>query len=419
MAIANRRQFIQTLGVTALALPALGSAASGAPGQGAGGDATDGGFDMLIRGGRVIDPGQNISALRDVAIKDGKIAKVDVNIAASGVRQVFDAHNKLVTPGLIDIHGHVYDSAIPISIDPDVVGISRGVTTIVDGGSSGAATFPGFRKYIIERAQTRVYALLNISTIGLVVTNEMYLDPAMIDTKAAISTIEQNPSMILGIKVRVNGRHQDLAHDLVVLKKAREVSDATGVPIMMHWSNEPDLLAVLKQGDVLTHPFNPPSENTSNMMGGDGDKILPQILALKDRGIWTDFSHGGHLSWRIAEAAAKQGWYPDTISTDIHRAHVPPNGIVIDLPTTMSKFLYLGLSVDEAIEKVTATPTKVLKFPERIGSLAPGSVADVTVSDLQTGDFELFDSRREKRIGHQRIVPVAVVKGGRLRATTN
>jgi dihydroorotase len=362
----------------------------------------------------VIDPAQELSALRDVAISGGKIARIGTGIPAAQARHVLDARGKLVTPGLIDMHAHVYDSGITISIDPDVVGIPKGVTTIVDGGSAGAGTFAGFRKYVIERAQTRVYALLNISTIGLVVANELYLDPKMIDPRAAIAAIQQNRSLILGIKVRINGRHDELSHDIEVLKKAREASDATRVPIMMHWTNEPDLLGILKKGDILTHPFNPPSPNSSNLLGGEGDRILSQILALKERGIWTDFSHGGHLSWKVAETAAKQGWFPDTISTDIHRAHVPPNGIVIDLATTMSKFLYLGLPVDQVIERVTAAPAKILQFPEKIGSLEPGSVADLSVLEVATGDVELFDSTREKRIGRQRLAAVATVKGGKL-----
>jgi dihydroorotase len=409
MSQTGRREFLQRLGASAVVLPQIGPVSLFAGGQ-TGGAAT---YDLLIAGGHVIDPGQKLSAVRDVAISGGTIARIDANIPRGQARQVFDASGKYVTPGLIDVHGHVYDSAITISIDPDLVGVSKGVTTIVDAGSAGAGTFAGLRKYVIERAKTRVYALLNISTIGLVVANELYLDPKMIDVKAAVTTIEQNRPLILGIKVRINGRHEDLAHDIDVLKKAREASDTTGVPIMMHWTNEPDLLAILKRGDILAHPFNPPSPNTSNLMGGEGTTILPQILALKDRGIWIDFSHGGHLAWPIAEAAAKQGWFPDTISTDIHRAHVPPNGIVFDLPTTMSKFLYLGLTVDQVVEKVTTTPTKMLKFPEKIGSLAPGSVADVTVMDLSTGNFDFFDSRREKRVGHQRVVPVATVKGGK------
>ena len=401
------------MGASAAVLPGLSSLSLSAAQGGAAAR-----YDLIITGGRVIDPGQGLAGVRDVAISAGRIANVAANIPANQAKQTFDAKGKIVSPGFIDIHGHVYDLGIPISIDPDVIGVNRGVTTIVDGGSTGASSFPGFKRYVIDRVQTRVYATLNISAIGLIVTNELYLDPAMINVKAAVSTIEANRSTILGIKVRVNGTHHDLAHDLEVLKKAREASDATGVPIMMHWTNEPDLLAILKRGDILTHPFNPPSPSSSNLVGGEGTRILPQILALKERGIWTDFSHGGHLAWSVAEAAAKQDWFPDTISTDIHRAHVAPNGVVIDLPTTMSKFLYLGLTVEQAIEKVTATPARIMKFPEKIGTLEVGSVADVTVSELRNGDFEFIDSRREKRTGHQRIVPVATVKGGQLMKTT-
>src|SRR5438270_149891 len=138
------------------------------------------------------------------------------------------------------------------------------------------------------------------------------ISSVMVDAKAAIDTIEQNRPYILGVKVRINGKHEDLAHDIEVLKKAREAADATRTLIMMHWTNEPDLIALLKRGDILTHPFNPPSPNSSNLMGGEPGKILPIVLTLKDRGIWTDFSHGGHLAWPVAEASAKLGWFPDT-----------------------------------------------------------------------------------------------------------
>jgi dihydroorotase len=242
--------------------------------------------------------------------------------------------------------------------------------------------------------------------------NEIYGDPRLVDAKAAIDTIEANRPYILGVKVRINGRHEDLAHDVEVLKKAREAADATNTLIMMHWTNEPDLIALLRRGDILTHPYNPPGPNSSNLTGGEPGKILPQVLALKEKGIWTDFSHGGHLAWEVAEASAQQGWFPDTISTDIHRGHVPPVGIVFDLATTMSKFLYLGLTVDQAVEKVTTTPSRMFKFPDKIGTLQAGNVADVTLSELRTGDFDLYDSRRQKRVGHQKFVPIATVKGG-------
>jgi dihydroorotase len=420
MSKTGRRQFLQQLGASAAVLSPLRSFASGSvaqPGRGAGAQPPSGrggsaaSFDLVIKSGHVIDPTQKISGVMDVAIKGDKIASIAANIPPSEARGVYEARGKIVTAGLIDSHGHVYDGGITTSIDPDVVGLPMGVTTIVDAGSAGASNFAGFRKYVIERAHTRIYSLLNIGMNGCC-NNEIYGDPRLVDARAAIDTIEQNRPHILGIKVRINGRHEELAHDIEVLKVAREAADATRVLIMMHWTNEPDLIALLKRGDILTHPFNPPSPNSSNLMGGEPGKIMPQVLTLKDRGIWTDFSHGGHLAWAVAEASAKQGWFPDTISTDIHRLHVPPNGVVYDLVTTMSKFLYLGLTVDQAVERVTAAPAKIFKFPEKIGSLEPGSVADVTVSELRSGDFELFDSRREKRVGHQKFVPTATVKGG-------
>jgi len=405
----NRREFLAT--VAAVAIAPIQAGRAGVP-QTAGRGATPApAFDLVIKGGRVIDPSRKLSAVMDVGIKGDRIASVAAGIPVADARGVYEAGGRIVSAGLIDLHGHVYDGGITTSIDPDIVGLARGVTTIVDAGSAGAANFAGFRKYIIERAHTRIYSLLNIGMNGCC-NNEIYGDPRLVDARQAIATIEQNRSFILGIKVRINGRHEDLAHDIEVMKKAREAADATGLPIMLHWTNEPELIALLKRGDILTHPFNPPSPNSSNLTGGEPGKILPIVLTLKDRGIWTDFSHGGHLAWNVAEAAAKQGWFPDTISTDIHRGHVPPNGIVYDLPTTVSKFLYLGLSIEQAIEKVTAAPAKILKFPEKIGSLEPGSVADLTISEVRSGDFELFDTRREKRVGHQKFVPTATVKGG-------
>ncbi len=360
MAEIIRRHFLRNLGAAAAAFAAPQSSTN---------------FDLLITGARVIDPAQKMDRVLDVAIADSRIAAMGANLPRGRARQVFDAGGKIVTPGLIDMHGHVFDPFLPVSVDADLVGIPRGVTTIVDAGSAGANTFPAFRKYVIERARTRVYALLNISIIGLVVQNELYLDPKMIDPRAAVKTIQENPGMILGIKVRITGRDQDVPHDIEVLRKAREAADNAGVPIMLHWTDEPKLLAILKKGDILVHPFNPPRSGP-NLLGADG-KVLLQILELRDRGIFTDFAHGNHLQWETAEKAAQQGWFPDTISTDIHRAHAAPNGAVIDLVTTMSKFMFLGLSEGQAIEKVTANPARILKFPEKIGSLETGAAADV------------------------------------------
>jgi dihydroorotase len=409
----SRRAFFGQLGAAAVA-PLIGAAVprAGTDSSRAARQSESSSYDLLVVGGHVIDPAQQLSAQRDVAVSGGVVAKVAEGIARSSARQVVDATGKIVAPGLIDMHGHVFDQFLPVSIEADLVGLPAGVTTIVDAGSAGAFTFPAFRRYVIEHERTRVYALMNISAIGLDVLNELYIDPKLIDPKAAIKTIEDNRPLILGIKVRINGRDNEVDHDVDALTKARIVSDATGLPIMMHWTNEPRLLSILKQGDVLTHPFNPVRAGP-NCLGPDG-KVLPQILELKGRGIRTDFAHGGHLDWTVAEKAAAQGWFPDTISTDIHRAHVKPNGVVIDLVTTMSKFLYLGLPVEQAIEKVTAAPARSLKFPDRIGTLGVGSVADLSILTVEQGRFEFADSTRQPRTGTQRIVPFATVKGGQL-----
>ncbi len=242
----TRREWLG--GVAAAAVwSATGSARAAAPS-----------YDLIIAGGRVIDPTQRLDGPADVAIANGRIARVAAGIPAAEARRVFDARGRIVTPGLIDVHAHVYDRGIPVSIDPDRVGLPTGVTTIVDAGLAGASTFAGFRAHVIERAATRVYALLNIATIGLVVTNELYLDPKLVDPQAAIRTIEQHRDLILGIKVRINGLPHEVAHDVVALGLARQAADATGLPLMLHWTHEPELLALLKAGDILTHPFNPP-----------------------------------------------------------------------------------------------------------------------------------------------------------------
>ena len=232
----DRRLFLQQLGAAAAA-PALAGFATPVAGQSPAASSSPGpSYDLLIQGGRVIDPASQLSAVRDVAIAGGRIARVAENIPPTQARQVYSAAGRLVTPGLIDMHTHVYRYAINLSVDSDIVGFQNGVTTVLDCGSTGAGSFMGLRRYVMEGAQTRIYALLNISSIGLIVTNEIYLDPAMINTRAAIQMINNNRDRLLGVKVRVNGRHSDLTHDIEVLKAAREVADATGTKIMLHWT---------------------------------------------------------------------------------------------------------------------------------------------------------------------------------------
>jgi dihydroorotase len=400
----TRRAFLGTLGAAAAAVPAFRSAAGAQPAAS---------YDLLIKGGRVIDAAQKLNGQLDVAISNGKIATVAANIPANRAREVFDATGKLVTAGLINTHAHLYRYAYPISVDPEAVGLPAGVTTAIDAGSGGASTFLGFRKYVIEKQPLRIYAMLNISTIGNF-GNELYLGLGNINAKAAIRVINEHKDRILAIKVRINGNPKEVEHDAEVLTRARSAADETGLPLMVHWTNEPKLLAILKRGDILTHPFNIPTPNQSNLFGGEPGKILPQILELKDRGIWTESQAvNSHHLWVNSEAAFAQGWAPDLISTDMGAiTPATPNGLM--LPWTMTQYLHLGLTIEQVIERVTQAPTRVFKFPERHGTLETGVTADVTVIDLQEGNFELIDQQNNKRTAKRKIVPVATVHGGTL-----
>ena len=414
MSRSSRRAFLGTLGATAVALPKItfgagADRAGAAPGAGQAGAS----YDLLIKGGRVIDPSQKLNGQLDVAIASGKIAAVAANIPANLARDVFDAAGKIVTPGLINTHAHLYRYAYPIAVDPDAVGFPAGVTTAIDAGSGGASTFLGFRKYVIDTSPLRIYAMLNISTVGNF-GNELYMGLGNINPKTAIRVINEHKDRIVAIKVRINGNPNEVDHDADVLTRARSAADETGLPIMMHWTNEAKLLALLKRGDILTHPFNIPTPNQSNLFGGAPGKVLPQILELKDRGIWTESQAvNSHHLWVNSEAAFAQGWAPDLISTDMG-AVTPqtPNGLM--LPWTMTQYLHLGLTIEQVIERVTLAPTKVFKFPGKHGTLEPGVAADVTVIDLQEGNFELIDQQNNKRTAKRKIVPVATVHGGTL-----
>jgi dihydroorotase len=374
-------------------------------------------YDLLIRGGRVIDPSQKLSGERDIAISGRKIARVQPGIAENEARHVLDARGKIVTPGLIDIHVHVYDGVAPLGIPADPNCIAKGVTTVVDAGSAGANTFPGLRKYVINVVDTRVYALLNISVIGQSSFAEdnpagELLDLRYANPKLAIKTIEQNRDVILGVKVRLT-RNIAGDHDLEALRLAREAADAVRLPLMVHiggtYSPVRDILALLKKGDVVTHCFR-------GAPGGildDAGRVLPEVRAAVTRGVHLDVGHGaGSFSFDTAEKALKQELLPGTISSDVHQFNV--NGPVFDLATTLSKFLHLGLTIEQVIERATANPASTFGFPKGLGTLREGSEADVAVFSLAEGNFELADSLGAKRTAHRKLAPVATVKSGKI-----
>jgi len=367
-------------------------------------------YDMLVAGGRVVDPSQNLSAVRDVAIIGTRIARIAPDIPRAAARNVVDARGKIVTPGLVDIHVHVYEGVTIVGIDADRSGVARGVTTVVDAGSAGATTFPAFRKYVVERSATRVYALLNISTIGLVSGNELS-DLANVNPDITARVVKENADVIVGIKVRMipnNGPDQALE----VLRRARQASDTAGVPLMVHIQGAAaplnDILALLRRGDVMTHVLRA----DGGILDAAG-RVLPEVRAAADRGVLMDVGHGGgNFFFDVAEKALKQGWLPDTISSDLHSRSV--GGPAFDLATTLSKFLLLGLTLEQVIERGTANPAKAFRFPLKPGTLQEGSEADVTILDLIEGEFEFADSGGQKRSGRQKLEPLTTIKAGRV-----
>ena len=374
-------------------------------------------YDLLVKGGRVIDPSQKVLEERDVAIIGSKVARTAKDIPAAEARQVLDARGRIVTPGLIDIHVHVYDSVTALGIPPDPNCVAKGVTTVVDAGSSGALTFAGFRRYVINVADTRVFALLNISVIGMAshsIENQHgeLLELRYVNTKLATRIIERNRDAILGIKIRLSRNLTD-ANDYKALLMAREVSDVVQLPIMVHiggsYTPLPKILEVLKKGDVVTHCYR----------AGDGGilddkgRVLPELFKAVERGVRLDVGHGvGSFGFDVAEKAMPQGVIPGTISSDLHHYNV--NGPVFDLATTMSKFLHLGLPLEKVIEMSSTNPANTFGFPQGLGTLREGAEADVAVFSLIEGDFTYTDAEKQTRVGHRKLVPVATVKSGRI-----
>jgi dihydroorotase len=290
------------------------------------------------------------------------------------------------------------------------------VTTVVDAGSAGADTFPGFRKYVIEVSATRILAQLNISSQGMLSRDVGELDGIeWASVPRALETIEAHRDLILGVKVRLT-RNSIVGESagLRPLHLAREASDAVGLPIMVHpqgaWcSSLDDILAVMRGGDILTHSFH---GSTHGILDTDG-KIRRAVHEARERGILFDIGHGaGSFSWRTAELALSQTFLPNTISSDLHTGSV--NGPVYDLATTVSKFLHLGLTLDEALARVTAVPARVIGLAERAGTLSVGAWGDAALFALEEGSFPLVDCHRETRMARAKLAPRLVIKDGAL-----
>ncbi len=366
---------------------------------------------MLIRGGTVVDPSQGLHALRDVRLADGRVAEIGDGLAPRPGEEVADARGRLVVPGLIDLHVHVFWGGSHYGLDPDPHCLATGTTTVVDAGSAGALTFPAFRRYVIEVARTRILPFLNIGATGMLSPDVGELELVeFIDKAAALRAIETHRDLIQGIKVRLSreicGQNARLA-----LKTALEASEAARLPIMVHVGDTPlrltEILEELRPGDILTHCFHGRGEGILT----DKGQVLREARLAAARGVHFDVGHGrGSFAFGVARRALAQGFRPGTISSDLHVYNL--DGPVFDLATTMSKFLHLGLSLDEVVAMTTTAPAEAVGGAAALGTLAPGAAADVTLLELREGHFELEDALGERVTAGRRLTPAGVIRNG-------
>jgi dihydroorotase len=372
-------------------------------------------YDLVIRGGTVVDPAQGIHAPMDVAFAGGRVAALAPEIPATQALETVEAAGMLVTPGLVDLHVHAYWGVSHYGIDPDPHFVARGATTVVDAGSAGAATFDGFRRFLIDTTATRIFARLNISGQGMLVEEVGELeDLRWASVPKAVEAVERHRDVIVGIKVRLTkGQVVSERSGLQPLFLALEAAEATGLSLMVHpqdgWYDSIDQVwEALRPGDLVTHCFHGHRGGVLDEAGS----VLPSVRAAVERGVLLDLGHGaGSFSWNVAERTLAQGLPPHTISSDLHSHNVA--GPVYDLVTTVTKYLYLGMALDDAIARVTAVPARTLRMEDQLGTLRPGSAGDAVVLALEEGSFPLVDSRKDERLARQRLVPVAVVKDGR------
>jgi dihydroorotase len=371
-------------------------------------------YDLVLKGGRVIDPSQNLDQVADVAFARGKVAKVGSGLEAGGA-DVRDVSGFIVSPGLIDLHTHVYWGGTSLGIDAEEFCRTSGVTTAVDTGSAGPGNWPGFRKHVIEPSQVRILAYLHVSFAGIygfdrrvhVGESEDMRLMAPID---AAEVADANRDLVVGIKVRV-GRHASGDQGTAPLDVALQVADEVGMPLMAHIDHPPpsyeEVIDRLRPGDVLTHAFRPFPNAPCTAQG----TVKQAVLKARKRGVLFDIGHGmGSFSFKTARAMLANGFYPDTISSDVHQLCI--NGPAFDQVTTLSKFLCLGMELGEVIRATTVNAAMALKRPE-LGSLKAGSAGDATVLSVREGKFDYVDVTGEHMTGDRKIVSEATVIGGR------
>ncbi len=403
-------------------------------------------YDIVIKNGTVIDPSQGLHAKRDIAIAGGRIAAVAEHLPDRDAHDVIEAHGLLVTPGLVDLHVHVWWGVAHLAIEADPSCLARGATTVVDAGSAGANTIAGFRRYVIEQVDTRVLAFLNISGMGQLDNDIGELqDIRWARTARAVEAARLHPDEVIGIKVRLTDAIAG-ENDMVALERAIDAAGQISKPVMVHIGRTVHplerLLPLLRPGDIVTHSF---TGHPHGILDSNG-RVIDAAREARARGVVFDVGHGaGSFSFDVAEKALADGFPPGTVSSDVHRYNI--RGPVFDLATTLSKYLHMGLSLDEVVALGTARPAAALgrsplrpfdgaqgkqaqgergrgpstalgattgaHWSDAVGTLRVGAEADVAVFELRDGPVTFTDALGKTRQGSRLLVPVVTLRAGR------
>ena len=373
-------------------------------------------YDLLIRGGTVIDPSQSIHALNDVAVEAGKIARVAPGIPVEEAVRVIDVPGKLVIPGLIDLHTHVYDGVNGNGVRADLGGVNAGVTTMVDAGSAGCDTFGGFPKHIIPNNDTEIICFLHICRTGLATTPDIF-SPSSIDLDNTIRVVSENRGVITGIKARMVSPALEIM-GMEMPRLAKRAAKEAGVKLMVHIGDtekryDPnvirELLPILEEGDIVTHLF---TANPGGVLDEKGE-LVPEAKEAKDRGVWLDTAHGrSNFSFDVGQRVLDQDLIPHCISTDL----TLPGRVrtVHSMTEMMTRFLAMEFTMDQVVAMSTINPANAIGEGGRLGTLEVGRQADISVLGIEEGDWVVHDVVGGSKRTEKAVVPVLTVKKGQV-----
>jgi dihydroorotase len=397
-------------------------------------------FDLLLRGGRVIDPAAGRDGVADVAITDGKIAAVEPSIPPETAREVIDVSGKLVIPGMIDTHAHVYEHVTgKFGLSADMVGIQSAVTTVIDQGGPSCMTIAGFRKFVVEQATTRVLCNISAYLVGGLEGHlypELY-GPGGINVEHTVRAARENADIVRGIKAHAETGGVS-RWGLEVIKLGKQIARETGLPLYIHlgqlWPVAPGaevdadevvraLMPLIDEGDVLAHPF---TRHPGGFISAETGEVHPVVWAALERGVTVDVGHGSHFSFDMARKVLAAGIKPFTLGADMHGYNVRvPNssdasrsanpffGVApFNLTHAMTELLTLGMALPEIVATVTSNPARMVRMQDSLGTLLPGREADVSVLDILDGRFELKDNSGAIVLAPQMIVPVFALRAG-------